>query len=259
MRHGHVWLAAAGAAWLLALPRGASAQAPSQLAPEFTNQATKALVEGKFEEALVKADAALKADPHAPWAHYARAEALVSLKRHDEAVPSYEAAESKLPEPDIRGRALAVWGRASSLRQDGRCEDAKKAFADYGAMMKPIDAQAAEQAQPFVGACQSAGGDRCKDPDRASPACGRGHPRCPASAGRRRATPASDRTHPRRPRGKSTRERANQAGCPVVPAGRRANQARRRADQARRRANQARRRADQARRRAGSCGPGTRS
>jgi tetratricopeptide (TPR) repeat protein len=156
MKFGHVWLAAAAAAFGWGLPAGASAQAAPR-EPDLTSLATQALVEGRVEEALARADLAIKADPHAPWAHYCRAEALASLRRYDEAIVSYEDTVSRLPEPDLRGRALAIWGQAFSLRDSGRCEDARKALADYVDMMGPIDPEAAVQAQLYANACPTAG------------------------------------------------------------------------------------------------------
>jgi hypothetical protein len=157
MKKGHVWSVAAAMAVVLAGGGGASAQMPVDpaLRTSLTGQAGAALVHGRAEEALAKADAAIRSEPQSGWAHYARGEALSTLRRHNEAVSAYETAGSQLPASDMRGRSLALWGRASALRAAGRCGEAKSTYEAYVRMVQATDSTAAEQARTHAEACRS--------------------------------------------------------------------------------------------------------
>jgi tetratricopeptide (TPR) repeat protein len=119
-------------------------------------QAARALVAGHPEEALIGADAAIQAAPRSAWAHYHRATALGDLRRYDDAIASYERAGSLFPKEDVWGRSIALWGRARTLREVGRCDDAKSVFNEYIALVAARDQAAANQAYDQAAACKTA-------------------------------------------------------------------------------------------------------
>jgi tetratricopeptide (TPR) repeat protein len=119
-------------------------------------QAARALVAGQPAEALIGADAAIRAAPRSAWAHYHRAAALTDLRRYDDAIASYERAGPFFPKEDVWGRSVALWGRARTLREAGRCDEAKSAFNEYIALVAARDQGAANQAYDQAAACKTA-------------------------------------------------------------------------------------------------------
>jgi tetratricopeptide (TPR) repeat protein len=119
-------------------------------------QAARALVAGHSAEALIGADAAIRAAPRSAWAHYHRATALSDLRRYDDAVASYERAGTFFPKEDDWGRSVALWGRARTLREAGRCDEAKSAFNEYIALVAARDQEGANQAYGQAAACKTA-------------------------------------------------------------------------------------------------------
>jgi hypothetical protein len=166
MRPSQVWSVAVGllVAGAVAGPgtRAAFAEAPLPpgtpmgSAATLIKQAARALVMGQLDEALALSEQALASDPQSAWAHYTRAEALAALGRPTEAAEAYAVAAMDLNAADVRGRALALWGRALALRDSGRCDQARRAFTDYAVTIRPIDPQAALQAEAYLTVCQDA-------------------------------------------------------------------------------------------------------
>ena len=109
-------------------------------------EAASALMKQDYGRALELATQASRTDPSDPWSHYTQAQALANLQRVDDALREYNAAlERYLPE-DIWGRSVALYGRALTLDQAGRCKDAQAAYDEYVQLVQPVDPQAAQVA-----------------------------------------------------------------------------------------------------------------
>jgi tetratricopeptide (TPR) repeat protein len=126
---------------------------PLETTDKLTTEAARALIAGKPELALERADAAIKATPHSAWAHYQKASALAALRRWDDAVKSYDEALRSFARPDDWGRSVALWGRSEALREAGHCDEAKSSFNEYVALVASRDAKAAGQANAQAAAC----------------------------------------------------------------------------------------------------------
>lgn len=123
-------------------------------AAAIASDAAVALGRGDGNGALALADRAVAKYARDPWAHYVRGEALARLGRLEEALPEYRLSENDFTVEDRWGRSIALWGRANALHQVGRCADAKAAFAEYTAFVKPYDAAAVAIAQARVDGCR---------------------------------------------------------------------------------------------------------
>jgi tetratricopeptide (TPR) repeat protein len=119
--------------------------------------AAEALSRGETLEALTRSDEALRADPKNAWAHYNRAAALAGLNRIDEAVAAYDQAVGAFGAKDIRGRSLAMWGKAHVLYRTGRCAEASQAFGEYTKLVGASDPQGTELASHRASTCRSSG------------------------------------------------------------------------------------------------------
>jgi tetratricopeptide (TPR) repeat protein len=119
-----------------------------------TTEAAQALIQGQPEEALSRAEAAIATDPRSPWAHYHKATALSALGRHEEALQSFDAALKGFAPKEAWARSLVLWGRAQTLRESGRCDEAKSAFNEYIAAVAARDEHAPAQAYALAEACR---------------------------------------------------------------------------------------------------------
>lgn len=111
-----------------------------------TSDVSTAVVAGEYERALNEANRMLAAPENMspdPWLQYNRAVSLAELGRTNEAVASFEAAETFFEnEKDAHGRSLAVYGRARALDNAGRCVAARSAYEDYARVAPtPADAE----------------------------------------------------------------------------------------------------------------------
>jgi tetratricopeptide (TPR) repeat protein len=123
---------------------------------KMSGHAGSALASGDPAEAAVLAGQALKKDGMNPWAHYRRAAALSDLHRTDEAVAEYKVAEQAFGGVDERGRSLAMYGRANTLAQAGRCAEAQPVFEQYARLVENKDSKGAAQARANASACHEA-------------------------------------------------------------------------------------------------------
>jgi Flp pilus assembly protein TadD len=165
MESKHVWLA--GLLGILTMSIGARVKA--ELAPLkqsvspsaadiLAGQSSAAEMGGEYDKALQLADKAIRADPKEAWGHYARGDALTSLRRVDDAVAAFRQAEQLFPATDGWGKSIAIWGGANALRQAGRCEDASALLERYASFVEHLDAQAAAFAQKTEKECVSPSG-----------------------------------------------------------------------------------------------------
>jgi tetratricopeptide (TPR) repeat protein len=129
---------------------------PPEASEKLTTEAARALIAGKPELALERAEAAVKATPRSAWAQYQKASALSALRRWDDAVKAYDEALRTFARPDEWGRSVALWGRAEALREAGHCDEAKTSFNEYVALVASRDRKAADQANSQAAACATA-------------------------------------------------------------------------------------------------------
>jgi tetratricopeptide (TPR) repeat protein len=115
--------------------------------------ASEAIMLGKYNDALARADRAVMLAPNNAWAHYSRAVALHRLGRPDAAVAAYRDAELRFGD-DRWGRSIAIYGRARALDEAGRCGAAQAAYREYAVFMRPVDPRAAEMAFEYANQCK---------------------------------------------------------------------------------------------------------
>jgi len=124
-------------------------------ARRMSGHAGSALASGGSAQAAILAEQALDKDGFNPWAHYRRAAALSEQHRTDEAVAEYKVAEEAFAGVDERGRSLAIYGRAFTLDQAGRCGEARPAYEQYARLVEKRDAKGAAQARQYAERCQA--------------------------------------------------------------------------------------------------------
>jgi tetratricopeptide (TPR) repeat protein len=99
------------------------------------------------------ADQAIAADDKNPWAHYDRASALADMRRVEEAVAEFRAAEARFPAADPWGRSVAMYGRANLLAQTGSCAQAVAAYEEYARFVERAAPKDAAMAREYAAAC----------------------------------------------------------------------------------------------------------
>jgi tetratricopeptide (TPR) repeat protein len=152
--------------WVGLLSVGLANVAQAQLAPPkhpvdqgspqseaLASQSAENLIRGRAGDALQVANDAISADARNPWAHYDKAAALGNLGRTDDAVAEFRVAQSTFSNADPWGRSVAIYGRANTLAQAGRCNEAQPAFEEYASFVEPNDATAAAQARQISREC----------------------------------------------------------------------------------------------------------
>jgi hypothetical protein len=90
------------------------------------------------------------------WLDYNRAVAFSNLRRTDEAVAAYRAAEQEFREDQRWERSIAIYGRARALDDAARCPEAKEAYEEYASLVEATDPQGAEMAGRYARACYGA-------------------------------------------------------------------------------------------------------
>lgn len=119
-----------------------------------TSEAADALGAHDYAKVLELTESPSKA-PTGAWLDYDRGSALVGLGRTDEAVESFKRAEVRFEQAgDDGGRAAALWGRARAYDEVGRCSEARAAYGEYEAFVRPSDSRAAEMAAAYAGMCR---------------------------------------------------------------------------------------------------------
>jgi tetratricopeptide (TPR) repeat protein len=122
-----------------------------------TSDVSTAVVARDYARALSLAKQAPDTNGSRPWLDYNRGVALAELRKTDEAVQAFEAAErgfaaSDRKDPTIRwGRSVAIYGRARALDTADRCAEAKKAYGEYESFVQ--DRQAADVARAIAARC----------------------------------------------------------------------------------------------------------
>src|SRR5205814_3998900 len=130
--------------------RGVNGDPHAPPSARMSEHSGNALASGSAAEAALLAGQALKMDTLNAWAHYRRAAALSELHRTDEAVAEYKVAEQSFSAVDDRGQSLAIYGRANTLAQAGRCADAEPVFEQYARFVEKKDPKGAAQARSYA-------------------------------------------------------------------------------------------------------------
>jgi len=107
------------------------------------NQAASFEAVGNPKRSLELADQAIHTDQNDGWAQYLRGDALVSLRRFDEALASFKQAERTLPRDYVWERSVTIWGEANALREAGRCTEASPIYERYAAFVAGQDPKGA--------------------------------------------------------------------------------------------------------------------
>jgi tetratricopeptide (TPR) repeat protein len=134
-------------------------------AKRMSGHAGSALASGSSAQAAVLAEQALDKDGFNAWAHYRRAAALSDLRRTDEAVAAYKIAEEAFSGVDERGKSLALYGRAFTLAQAGRCDEARPVYEQYAKLVERGDTKGAAQARSYALSCRPVAGENAQAAD----------------------------------------------------------------------------------------------
>jgi len=146
--------AQAGRAELQA-PRNVNVEPTNRQSAQLATRAAVADIQGNPQQALQLADQAIRADPRNPWGYYNKGMALAEVGETDGAIASLYAAEKHFAAADKWGRSVAIYGRAHSLSQAGRCTEAVQAFAEYATFVGKDDPQAAYMARHYAMDCKA--------------------------------------------------------------------------------------------------------
>ncbi len=119
--------------------------------PTATSAALSALETGidlegskNYQGALEFSARVIQAEPTRGRGYYLRADALLALKRYDEAVQAYRDAEQRSDAGDRQSKAVAIWGQANALKEAGRCDEASPIYKRYAAFVQSYDGEAAQ-------------------------------------------------------------------------------------------------------------------
>jgi tetratricopeptide (TPR) repeat protein len=143
--------AVAGSTELKPPTKGGGKPSDSKLATE----SVKSDIAGDHEKALRLADDAIKADSTDPWGYYNRGDALLSLKKVDDAVAAFHDAERRFPETDPWGKSVAIWGQANAFAQAGRCQEAGSHYERFALFVEQVEPSAAGQGRKVAKQCVS--------------------------------------------------------------------------------------------------------
>jgi Flp pilus assembly protein TadD len=93
-------------------------------------------MKGNPQDALKLADQGIRANAKDPWPYYDKGMALARVGEINGALGALLAAEQHFAPGDRWGRSVAVFGRAHTLAEAGRCEEARAAFQEYMSLVR---------------------------------------------------------------------------------------------------------------------------
>jgi tetratricopeptide (TPR) repeat protein len=118
-----------------------------------STQVAQAVTAQQWDRAIALSGTATAEEAKDPWLQYQRALALAGLRRTDEAVAAFELAAASFPKDDVRGRSVAIYGKARALVDAGRCESAGRAYEEYARLVKTTDPNGAQLAREYARDC----------------------------------------------------------------------------------------------------------
>ena len=126
----------------------------AEISTRLAEEAAGAVRGGGAERALALADRAVAISPTSALAHYDRAVALQQLGRADAAVEDYREAERRFGLSEVKGKSIAIYGRARALADAGRCAEAHVAYQEYADFVRFFDPRAADLALEYAKNCR---------------------------------------------------------------------------------------------------------
>lgn len=162
-----LWLVGVGALGTALIAFGGDASAVQLRAPQnvqgtpaspesaqLASRSAAARALGQLDAALVLAEQGIQADADDPWPYYNKAMALAELGRVDEAAAAFREAERRYFPGDLWGRSVAVYGRANTYAQAGRCAEANRAYADYASLVWDYDQKSVDLVRRYAAECR---------------------------------------------------------------------------------------------------------
>jgi len=120
----------------LKAPENVHAEPSTPASAELSSRAATAEMKGDPQDSLKLADQAIRADARDPWPYYDKGMALARVGEINGAVAALLAAEQHFSPSDRWGRSVAVFGRAHTLAEAGRCDEARAAFQEYMSLVR---------------------------------------------------------------------------------------------------------------------------
>src|SRR3954447_16050142 len=127
----------------LRAPQNVNAEPSTRQSAALTTQAATADMKGNPQQARDLANQAIRSNPRDPWPYYNKGMALAELGETDAAIAALFAAEKHFAPTDRWARSVAIYGRAHTLGQAGRCVESRQAFDEYASYVGKNDPQAA--------------------------------------------------------------------------------------------------------------------
>ena len=148
--------AQAARAEALQAPRNVHAEVGNRQSSDLASRAATADMQGKPQQAVQLANQGIRADPRNPWPYYDKGMALAEMGETDAAIAALYAAEQRFQPSDRWGRSVAIYGRAHTLGQAGRCTESVQAFAEYANFVAKDEPQSAALARRYAMDCKAA-------------------------------------------------------------------------------------------------------
>ena len=120
----------------VAAPQNVKAEPSTPRSAELSTRSATAEMQGNPSYSLKLADDAIRANPKDPWPYYDKGMALARVGETNGALAALLAAEQHFSPSDRWGRSVAVFGRAHTLAEAGRCEEARAAFQEYMSLVR---------------------------------------------------------------------------------------------------------------------------
>jgi hypothetical protein len=115
----------------LKAPQNVNAEPSTPASAELSSRAATAEMKGDPQDSLKLADQAIRVNARDPWPYYDKGMALARVGETNGALAALLAAEQHFAPGDQWGRSVAVFGRAHTLAEAGRCDEARAAFQEY--------------------------------------------------------------------------------------------------------------------------------
>lgn len=138
----------------LRAPRNVHSQIWNRQSSELASRAATADIKGQPQQAVELANQGIRADPRNPWPYYDKGMALAQTGETDAAIAALFAAEQRFATTDHWGQSVAIYGRAHTLSQAGRCTEAVQAFSEYASFVGKSDPQSAALARRYAMDCK---------------------------------------------------------------------------------------------------------